>query len=96
MPDAASSPALDRRQTQRSRCFRAALCVFNNGQSDLEVTLRNLSDAGAKITGDELAFLPDNFELRIRDPFGRYEKRQARRVWSRGGGAGLGFENRGA
>ena len=68
-----------------------ARCVFNHEQSDLEVTLRNLSDTGARISGDELICLPEAFELHSHDGFGGFEMRKVRRVWMTGQAAGLEF-----
>ena len=81
----------DRRRAPRSRRFRQAVCLFNGGRSALEVLVRNVTKAGARITGDELICLPDEFELRIHDGFGHYDSRRVRRVWSKGNAAGLTF-----
>jgi len=82
---------LERRSATRMRCFKLARCYFNKGRSDLEVTLRNISSTGARITGSELICLPDEFDLHIHDGFGGFEVRRVRRIWSRGGAAGLRF-----
>ncbi len=81
---------------ERSRCprvlrLRKARCVFNNGASSLDVTLRNISLTGAKIAGDALICLPPSFELQIHDGFGGYSGRHAHLVWSRGATAGIEF-----
>ncbi len=81
----------EKRHTPRSRRLRQARCVFNGGDSVLDVTLRNISPRGARIAGDELVFLPPTFELRILDGFGGYSARQARLVWTNGATAGLEF-----
>jgi len=86
-----SPPYADKRLTPRARRLRQARCVFNNGSSSLDVTLRDLSPAGARIVGDAFICLPPTFELRIHDGFGGYSSRQARLVWSKGGSAGLEF-----
>ena len=88
--EAVNSPP-ERRRAPRARCFRQARCVFNNGQSAIDVTLRNLSETGAKITGDALICLPESFDLHVHDGFGQYQVRRVRRVWLRGGAAGLVF-----
>ena len=75
----------------RSRVYRMARCVFNDGKSDLDVLIRNLSSTGACITGAELICLPDEFALWIHDGFGGYKKRRVRRMWAHGGHAGLAF-----
>ncbi len=87
----APSPHAERRSGQRARRFIQARCIFNQGTSSLDVTLRNISPGGARIAGDELICLPPTFELRIHDGFGGYSARQARLVWRRGGCAGLAF-----
>ena len=82
---------LERRRSSRLRCFKLARCFFKEGHCDLEVTLRNISSTGARISGNELICLPDEFELHIHDGFGGFEIRKVRRVWSRGAAAGLLF-----
>jgi hypothetical protein len=81
----------DRRRSPRHKCLRMARCMFNHEQSDLEVMLRNISDTGARITGDELICLPEQFELHIHDGFGGFDVRKVRRVWMTGNAAGLEF-----
>lgn len=81
----------ERRRASRMRCYRQARCVFNDGKSDLDAVIRNISSTGARISGAELICLPDEFELWIHDGFGGYEKRLAKRVWAHGDHAGLEF-----
>ncbi len=89
---------------ERSRCprvlrLRKARCVFDNGSSSLDVTLRNITFTGAKIISftcaniadDPLISLPPTFEFQILDDFGGYSARHARLVWSRGATAGIEF-----
>ena len=90
MPTAAATPP-ERRRAPRSRCLRQGRCVFNNGCSDLNVLVRNISSIGAKLTGDELHFLPDEFELQIHDGLGGFSSRRAKRVWSRADSMGVAF-----
>jgi hypothetical protein len=84
-------PHADKRQILRARTFRSARCVFNAGGSTLDVTLRDISPTGARISGDGLIVLPPTFEVQILDGFGGYSSRRARLVWARGAGAGLEF-----
>ena len=88
--------AAERRGSARFRCFRMARCVFHNGRTELEVTVRNISATGARIVCDELISLPDQFELHLHDGHGRFELRKVRRVWSRGFTAGLHFVDAGS
>ncbi len=81
----------DRRGAQRGRRPRQARCVFRPGYSDVEVTLRNSSELGARIEGPDLTWLPERFELHIHNGFGVYSQRPVRLVWSRGDCAGLQF-----
>ena len=84
-------PHAERRRSARARRLRQARCVFNDGSSSLDVTLRDLSPRGARIVGDALICLPPTFELRIHDGYGGYSVRQARLVWAKCGSAGLEF-----
>jgi hypothetical protein len=85
------APSAEKGRSPRVRRLRQARCVFNNGSSSLDVTLRNISVTGANITGDALICLPPTFELQIHDGFGGYSGRHARLVWSRGATAGIEF-----
>jgi hypothetical protein len=68
-------PHAEKRRSLRARRFRQARCVFNDGSSSLDVTLRDLSPRGARIMGDALICLPPTFELRIHDGYGGYSGR---------------------
>jgi hypothetical protein len=81
----------DQRRSLRARRLRQAQCVFNNGTSSLDVTLRDVSASGARVVGDGLAFLPTTFELRTRESDGASSVRRARLVWTDGRTAGLEF-----
>jgi len=84
-------PANEKRRAPRTRCLRAARCVFNRGYSDLSVLVRNISATGAKLTGDELFCLPDEFELQMTTPTGAVIARWVRRVWSKSDSVGVEF-----
>jgi len=83
--------AVEKRYALRTRCLRAARCVFNNGCSDYSVLVRNVSATGAKLTGDDLFRLPDEFELQIANAAGVATARRVRRVWSRADSIGVEF-----
>jgi hypothetical protein len=87
MPDSFA----DQRRSVRTRRLRPARCIFNNGASSLDVTLRYVSAVGARVIGDGLVFLPRTFELRIHESDGIYSARRARLVWTDGRTAGLKF-----
>ncbi len=89
---AEDSARSERRREQRMRCIRLGRCVFNGGYTDLEVMIRSLSRVGARIEGDGVPWLPERFELHIRNGLGGYVKQRARRMWTRGNVAGLEFE----
>lgn len=94
-----SLPYAEKRRAPRALRLRKARCVFNNGSSPLDVTLRNISFTGANIVsftaeniaGDALNSLPPTFEFQLLDDFGGYSGRHARLVWSRGSTAGIEF-----
>jgi len=81
----------DQRRSPRTRRLRQARCIFNNGNSSLDVTVRDLSAVGARVVGDGLVCLPRTFELRIHEGAGVYSARRARLVWTDGSTAGLEF-----
>ena len=86
-----ADPAVEKRHAARTRCLRAAHCVFNSGYSDLSVLVRNVSATGAKLAGDELFCLPEEFELQIANAAGAVTARRVRRVWSRSDSIGVEF-----
>jgi hypothetical protein len=81
----------DKRGAPRSRCLREALCVFNKGNSNFSVVVRNISATGAKLAGHELYRLPEEFELRIKNGSGAVSIRRVRRMWSREDSIGVTF-----
>jgi len=83
--------AVEKRSAPRARCLRAARCVFNNGCSDYSVLVRNVSTTGAKLTGEDLFRLPEEFELQIANAAGLATARRVRRVWSRADSIGVEF-----
>ncbi len=87
----AATPHAEKRRLPRLRRFRQLRCVFNDGASTLDVTLRDISPTGARISGDGLIALPSAFEVQILDGFGGFSSRQARLVWARGAAAGIEF-----
>ena len=81
----------EKRSLYRARRSRPAHCVFNEGATVIDVVVRDISPAGARIGGAEVVGLPQTFELRIPDGVGGYSARRARVVWSKGAAAGLTF-----
>jgi hypothetical protein len=81
----------EKRSLYRARRSRPAHCVFNEGATVIDVVLRDISPAGARIGGAEVVGLPQTFELRIPDGVGGYSARRALVVWSKGAAAGLTF-----
>ncbi len=81
----------EKRRATRTRCLRQGHCVFNNGCSDLSVLVRNISSTGAKLCGDELLCLPEEFELHIHDGFGGFASHWVKRVWTRADSIGVAF-----
>jgi hypothetical protein len=83
--------AVDKRHAPRARCLRAAHCVFNNRTSDYCALIRNISATGAKLTGEELFRLPEQFELQMANAAGVSMTRRVRRVWSHADSIGVEF-----
>src|SRR5262245_39813156 len=53
----------ERRKVQRSRSLRGGKILFNNKQSVINCTVRNLSDAGANLHVQSAQGVPAFFEL---------------------------------
>ncbi len=81
----------DKRRAARARRLRDGRCVFNKGYSSLNVLVRNLSSTGARLSGDELICLPEQFELQINDGFGAYASHWVKRIWRRADMMGVAF-----
>ena len=86
-----SDPNADKRRAKRSRCLREARCVFNTSGSNLSVLVRNISATGAKLVGDGLFRLPDEFELLVKNGSGAMSCRRVRRMWIREDSIGVAF-----
>lgn len=71
----------EQRRAARMRCLREARCVFNNNSSDVTVLMRNVSATGAKLAGNSLFRLPDEFDLQTTEG-AEVSARRVRRVWS--------------
>lgn len=57
----------ERRTTVRHRTLKGGRIVINNGHSTFECTVRNLSEAGARIKLASVVGIPDGFELLMDD-----------------------------
>ena len=85
------SPGVEKRRAPRTRVLRPAHCVFNAGCSNFSVLVRNVSATGAKLMGDELFCLPEEFELQMANAAGAVMARRVRRAWSRPDSIGVEF-----
>jgi PilZ domain len=78
----------ERRKQLRSRTLLGGVISFNRRRSTLDCSVRNLSDAGARIEFDNTALLPDTFDLTI----GRKETTfRASMIWRTQTAAGVQF-----
>ena len=57
----------DNRNAQRHRTLKGGSIVVNNGFSTFDCTIRNLSEAGAKLTVANAIGIPEQFELAMQD-----------------------------
>jgi hypothetical protein len=78
----------ERRRQARSRTFIGAQIIFNQRQSTLDCTIRNLCDHGALIELSDAVATPELFELYF--PLKR-ESRMARARWRDGRRQGVEF-----
>ena len=68
----------DRRHVKRQRVLKGALVVLGDHQRVFDCTIRNLTDAGAKISIETTLGIPDQFELFVQSS-GRMAP--ARTIW---------------
>jgi len=78
----------DKRATPRHRTLKSGLIAFNNSQSTISCTVRNLSDGGADLKVASVLGIPDEFELRLSD----HTKHQCTVVWKKVDEIGVKFE----
>lgn len=81
-------PAAERRKAPRSRCFAACRAEFPDNIRTLDVTIRNLTDAGALLECAGLLDLPQRFTLVMTQ---RGVTRPADLRWRRNNHAGVAF-----
>jgi hypothetical protein len=79
---------LERRQHFRSRTLLGGSLAYNKRTSVMSCVVRNITPAGAKISLDHVAVLPDEFDFSLPR---RAEQRRARIVWRKADCAGLVF-----
>ena len=79
---------IERRRSTRNRTLIGGKVIFNQRQSTLDCTVRNLSEDGALLVFPNSVPLPDLFELYF--PLKR-ESRMVRTRWRDGGRIGVAF-----
>ncbi len=79
---------LERRQTLRTRVIFRGHIAYNKCLSTIDCVVRNFSEDGAKIEFDNLALLPDEFDLLIAKDARSF---RAKLAWRSGNQAGLTF-----
>ena len=77
----------ERRATPRQRTLKGARIVLNDGFSTFDCTVRNLSEAGAKLMVVSILGVPQRFELALHD--GR--RFNCEMIWHREGEIGVKF-----
>jgi hypothetical protein len=53
----------EKRNVLRLRTLKSARIVLKNGSSTINCLIKNISDAGAKLVGDNFLDVPDDFDL---------------------------------
>lgn len=78
----------DGRRTDRTRTFMAARILFNKGLMQVDCTVRNMSEGGAKLEVSQAITLPDEFDLVIPQ---RATTRRVRMCWRSADHCGVAF-----
>ena len=76
------------RGSERMRAFMAARILFNKDMMQLDCTIRNLSEGGAKLQISGAVALPDEFDLMIPQ---KNQRRRARLCWRQDDACGVRF-----
>jgi uncharacterized protein YceH (UPF0502 family) len=90
MSSVAHRRASENRSHSRVRALMAGRIVFNKGRSSVDCVVRNITDAGAKLSVSAAANVPDQFELVL--PHKRATRR-ARLIWRRLDEIGVAFSD---
>ena len=76
----------EHRGVQRHRTLKGGRIVFNDGRSTIDCTVRNLSEAGAKLDVSSVVGVPERFDLAIGE-----EMRRCRIAWRTSAQIGVEF-----
>lgn len=77
----------EKRKSPRVRTFKGGRLVFNDGRSTLDCVVRNISEGGAKLSFNQVAAIPDVFDITIDGT-----SRPCRIVWRKSLDVGVSFE----
>jgi len=80
------APIADRRRAPRLKSLLSGTIVFDDHNSTLDCTVRNISAWGAKVVLPEAFRIPDDFNLVVPH---HIQTHRARVIWRRGESAGL-------
>jgi hypothetical protein len=81
-------PEDDKRKARRQRVFKGGKILFNDGNSTIDCTIRNLSDTGAKLEVESVIGVPAEFMLVSHDGTERW----SRVMWRAGTSLGVSFK----
>ena len=76
------------RRDERVRAFLRARIIFNNHNTTIECTIKNISASGAKIVLSEALTIPNEFDLEVPQKGRTYH---ARMMWRDAGSIGVHF-----
>lgn len=82
-------PISDHRGNLRRRVIKSGKVVFNDGQSALDCSIRDLSEGGVRLLFPDPTIMPHVFQLHLLD--GRILECELR--WARGGFIGVKFRS---
>lgn len=78
----------ERRSRPRMKTFKSGRLVFHDGRSTLDCVVRNFSEGGAKLSFNQVAAIPDEFQISLSDG----TKKNCRIVWRKSLDVGVSFE----
>ena len=81
---------VEKRKAVRSRTLLGGVIAFNDRASTMDCQVRNLSPGGAKVTFNNTATVPDQFDLKIAR---KEHSFRARMIWRAPNEAGVAFLN---
>ena len=89
LPPSSEPTSIERRPVRRRRVLLGGIVSYAQGEQSFECTIRDITDAGARLLTRDRQFPVDFFLINVRDRVAH----NARVIWSKGPEVGVTFHN---